>query len=191
MKKKSVLLLSVLLLTLAGCSDDELDGLKDNQATFRTDLYSIGYSLKNTKGERTTTFKEGENIIFDVTIYNTIGNEIGLADERDILMGAASVFRSNGEYVGNPWKTVFFTSELRWINIKAHDCLHWSYPWIFDDTNTSTSFAPYSIQNLTPMDPLPKGTYYSMICGRILKHTMDHEISEHDDIEMRIPFTVE
>lgn len=189
MKKKCVLLLSALLLIMSGCSDDEPDGLKDNQATFRTDLYSIGYSLKNTKGERTTTFKEGENIIFDVTIYNTIGNEIALADERDILMGAASVFQSNGEYVGNPWQAAFYSKELRWILINANDCVHWSYPWIYDERYASTS--SISTQKLSPMDPLPKGTYYTRIYGRILKRDMGNDASGHDDIEMRIPFTVE
>lgn len=188
--KKNLFLLIAIMTMLAGCSsDDELNGLIGNQATFRTDFYSIGYSLKNTKGERTTTFKEGENIIFDVTIYNTYGNEIALADERDILMGAASVFRSNGEFVGNPWQTVFYTCELRWIYIKANDRVHWSYPWIYDERYASTS--SISIQNLSPMEPLPKGTYYSMIYGRILKHDIDNKVSGHDDIEMRIPFTVE
>lgn len=188
--KKSILLLAAIMLMLAGCSsDEEIDGLMDNQSTFRTDFYSIGYSLKNTKGDRTTTFKEGENIIFDVTIYNTYGNEIALADERDILMGAASVFRSNGEYVGNPWQEAFYTMELRWIHIKAHDCVHWSYPWIYDERYASTS--SISTQKLSPMDPLPKGTYYSMIYGRISKRDMSNKASGYDDIEMRIPFTVE
>lgn len=192
MKRKCLLWISAFLLTTVGmisCSDDELDGLRDNQATFKTDLYSIGYSLKNTKGERTSTFKEGENIIFDVVIYNTIGNEIGLADERYILMGAASVYHSNGEYVGNPWQSAFQTFELRWIHIKANDYVHWSFPWIYDEGYASAS--SISTKVLSPMDPLPKGSYYSMIKGSIMKHDMGSDVSGHDDIEMRIPFIVE
>ena len=83
--RKSFFCAMVALLTLAltGCSEDGIEEqLAGCQASFIGDAYGIGYSLKNENGDRTTTFKEGENIIFDVTIINSTGYELHLADER-------------------------------------------------------------------------------------------------------------
>jgi len=82
--------MSALLLTIAGlssCSSDD-DELTGYQATFHSDAYSLGYGLRNVKGDWTRTFKEGENIIFDVTVNNKMRYELHLADERvfDLLL---------------------------------------------------------------------------------------------------------
>ena len=204
MKKNGILWVSMLLMMmvgLSGCSgDDESDELMNDQATFRTDIYSIGYSLRNENGDRATTFKEGENIIFDVTVYNTSENEIGLADERVILMGAMSIYRSNGEYVGNPWLNAFDSEELRWIIIEANGRLHWSWPWKYDERyvhddrfGSSTSYSydvSYSFNVFYPLNSLPKGTYYCMIKGTVLKRFVGKDNYGSDNIEMKIPFTV-
>lgn len=170
---------------LCSCSsDDESDELKNNQATFRTENYSIGYSLRNEKGKRSTTFNEGENIIFEVTVYNNTGYELHLADERDILMKALSVFRSDGEYVGNPWETAFYTMELRWLTVEARGSLHWSSSWIYDSSQVRSS-----------VEPLPKGDYYLMVKSRIMYRVVDDPTpgggsKGHNDMDIKIPFTV-
>ena len=201
--RKSFFCAMVALLTLAltGCSEDGIEEqLAGCQASFIGDAYGIGYSLKNENGDRTTTFKEGENIIFDVTIINSTGYELHLADERGILMGIMSVFRSDGEYVGNPFQSAFYTMELRWITVEAHGRLHWSYPWIYDERyahddryGSSTS---YSTNVLSPVAPLPKGAYYVMMKYKVMYHIVDNPTpgggtKGSDDIELRIPFTVE
>lgn len=201
--RKSFFCAMVALLTLAltGCSEDGIEEqLAGCQASFIGDAYGIGYSLKNENGDRTTTFKEGENIIFDVTIINSTGYELHLAEERDILMGIMSVFRSDGEYVGNPFQSAFYTMELRWITIEAHSRFHWSCSWIYDERyvhdgryGSSTS---YSTNVLSPVAPLPKGAYYVMMKNKVMYHIVDNPTpgggtKGSDDIELRIPFTVE
>ena len=195
-------MVALLMLALTGCSSEEEveEQLSANQALFSSDAYDIGYSLRNERGDRTTTFKEGENIIFDVTISNATGYKLHMADERDILMSAMSVFRSDGEYVGNPFQSAFYTMELRWITVEAHSRFHWSCSWIYDgryvyDSRYGSSTS-YSTNVLSPVAPLPKGAYYVMIKSNVMYHiadtpTLDSGTKGNDDIELRIPFTVE
>ena len=198
--------LLMIVIGMSSCSSEEEfevevdEPLSANQALFSSDAYDIGYSLRNERGDRTTTFKEGENIIFDITISNATGYKLHMADERDILMSVMSVFRSDGEYVGNPFQSTFFTEELRWITVEAHSRLHWSCSWIYDERyvhddryGSSTS---YSTNVLSPVAPLPKGAYYVMIKSNVMYHIADTltpggGTKGKDDIELRIPFTVE
>lgn len=123
--------LLMIVVGMSSCSSEEElevevdEPLSVNQALFSSDTYDIGYSLRNERGDRTTTFKEGENIIFDVTISNATGYKIRLGEEREILWSAASVFRSDGEFVGNPTFTNNWTSEYRSFAIEAHGRHHW------------------------------------------------------------------
>ena len=194
--------LLMIVIGMSSCSsadgiDEQLAGY---QASCLSDAYGIGYSLRNENGDRTTTFKEGENIIFDVTILNATGYELHMADERGILMSVMSVFRSDGEYVGNPFQSAYSTMELRWITVEAHGRLHWSCSWIYDERyvhddryGSSTS---YSTNVLSPVAPLPKGAYYVMIKSKVMYRIADEPTPGggtrgNDDIELRIPFTVE
>ena len=194
--------LLMIVIGMSSCSsadgiDEQLAGY---QASCLSDAYGIGYSLRNENGDRTTTFKEGENIIFDVTILNATGYELHMADERGILMSVMSVFRSDGEYVGNPFQSAYSTMELRWITVEAHGRLHWSCSWIYDERyvhddryGSSTS---YSTNVLSPVAPLPKGAYYVMIKSKVMYRIADDPTPGggtrgNDDIDLRIPFTVE
>ena len=179
--------LLMIVVGMSSCSSEEElevevdEPLSVNQALFSSDTYDIGYSLRNERGDRTTTFKEGENIIFDVTILNGTGYEIRLGEEREILWSAASVFRSDGEFVGNPTFTNNWTSEYRSFAIEAHGRHHWYCAWL---------------GGFSPLNPLPKGTYYSMLKARVSYRIHDDSTSGggtkgNDDIELRIPFTVE
>jgi hypothetical protein len=202
-KSKLLWLCAVLMLpvSISSCSGDGIEWkLVCYQTSFHADAYAIGYSLRNEDGDRATTFKEGENIIFDVTIFNATGYELHMADERNILMSVMSVYRSDGEYVGNPFQSAFYTMELRWITVEAHGRLHWSCSWIYDERyvhddryGSSTS---YSTKVLSNVAPLPKGTYYVMIKSNVMYRIADEPTpgggtSGNDDIELRIPFTVE
>ena len=194
--------LLMIVIGMSSCSSE--DGIDEQlagyQASCLSDAYGIGYSLRNENGDRTTTFKEGENIIFDVTILNATGYELHMADERGILMSVMSVFRSDGEYVGNPFQSAYSTMELRWITVEAHGRLHWSCSWIYDERyvhdgryGSSTS---YSTNVLSPVAPLPKGAYYVMIKSKVMYRIADDPTPGggtrgNDDIDLRIPFTVE
>ena len=205
MRKNKWIWMAALLMIVVGmssCSSE--DGIEEQlagyQTSFLADAYGIGYSLRNEDGDRTTTFKVGENIIFDVTIFNATGYELHMADERDILMSVMSVYRSDGEYVGNPFQSAFYTMELRWITVEAHGRFHWSCSWIYDERyvhddryDSSTS---YSTNVLSPVAPLPKGAYYVMIKSNVMYRIADEPTPGggtrgNDDIELRIPFTVE
>ena len=177
-------------LTFAACSsdDDEIIPPYIDTCSVITDAYQIDYFLRNEKGEVTTTFKEGENIIFHVKITNKTGNTIHLADSRDVLKGIMSVYNSNGEYVGNPWEKDFFTLELRWLEV-GKDGLEWSCPWgLFSNSVDMSSIEIHS--NFTPTNPLPEGNYYCMMKSRILKRITADNSSGFDDVEVRIPFVV-
>ena len=183
-KSKLLWLCAVLMLAVgfSSCSGDGIDWqLAGYQASYHVDAYGIGYCLRNEDGDRSTTFREGENIIFDVTIFNATDYEISMGEEREILWSAASVFRSDGEFVGNPMFKNSMTSEYRSFTIDAHGCHHWYCTWLGD----------YS-----PLNPLPKGTYYSMLKARVSYRIHDDSTpgggtKGYDDVELKIPFTVE
>lgn len=194
--KKSYLLLGMLMLAFVGCSSSDEEFMESEETettqkqtdepTFTNDIYSVDYILKNENGEKTSIFKKGENIIFDVTIKNTTGKEISVGDERTILGGAMSVYRSNDEFVGNPWNDVVMTLELRMKKIEAYGTWHLSCPWRIDTNLLSSS----PIKVFPVMDSLPVGDYFSMMKCRVLKSNYPGEITGYDDIELKIPFTV-
>ena len=190
---RKIFILSIAALLLSSCSSSD-EGIKDweanPQVTFQTDAYSIEYSLKNAFGDKTTTFKEGENIVFNVVITNLTGSILNLADERTFLLGLTTVYRADGEFFDNPYDSEYQTDDLRWLSIEPNGTFAFSNSWKLD-------FRLYSSQELvldaaTPSiakaKPLTKGSYYSMLKGRIQKHFGDK--AGYDDIEMKIPFVV-
>jgi len=167
-----------------------------SQATFQTDCYQIDYCLRNENGTTTSTFKQGENIYFDVMISNTTEYDLHLGEEREILYSAASIFRSNGEYVGNPFDGMSITQEYRMMTIKPHANTHWWCPWTFDEKFVSSLGYNLDFNALSLKKLLPKGTYYSRLKAKVEKRILvdsapDGEITGLDDIELKIPFVVE
>ena len=143
-----------------------------SQATFQTDCYQIDYCLRNENGTATSTFKQGENIYFDVLISNTTEYDLHLGEEREILYSAASIFRSNGEYVGNPFDYIFITEEYRMMTIKPHAYTHWWCPWTFDEKFVNSLGHNHDFNALSLMEPLPKGTYYSRLKAKVMKRIL-------------------
>ena len=167
-----------------------------SQATFQTDSYQIDYCLRNEKGITTSTFKQGENIYFDLIIKNTIEYEILLGETREILYSAASIYRSNGEYVGNPFDKLEMTKEYRMMTIKPHAYTHWYCPWTFDEKFVSSLSYNLDFNSVSLKGSLPKGTYYSMLKARVNRYDLNNSAPDveiegnDDDIELKIPFTV-
>ena len=167
-----------------------------SQATFQTDCYQIDYCLRNENGTTTSTFKQGENIYFDVMISNTTEYDLHLGEEREILYSATSIFRSNGEYVGTPFDGMDITQEYRIMTIKPHAYNHWWCPWTFDENFVSSLGYNLDFNALSLKEPLPKGTYYSRLKAKVEKRILvdsapGGEITGLDDIELKIPFVVE
>ena len=167
-----------------------------SQSTFQTDCYQIDYCLRDENGTATSTFKQGENIYFDVLISNTTEYDLHLGEEREILYSAASIFRSNGEYVGNPFDNIFITEEYRMMTIKSHAYTHWWCPWTFDEKFVNSLGYNLDFNALSLKEPLPKGTYYSRLKAKVEKRILvdsapGGEITGLDDIELKIPFVVE
>ena len=125
----------------------------------------INYHLENEKGENATTFAEGENIIFDLAIYNDSLKDITFAEEREIVMSCLSVYDINGNYIGNPWVGMDMDASIWYVTIKANGSEHWRIPWMYDEkymTERSCKIGIYPMK-----DPLPSGKYYSCMKCRI------------------------
>ena len=212
MKKSSILWMFAMLMLAVGISScnsnyedsEPIDAPLDvppsiPQARFQTDYYHIGYSLRNEKGITTSTFKEGENIYFDVTINNTTEYELHLGESRAILCRSASIFRSDDEYVGNPFDHMDMTMEYRMMTIEPHGNRHWYCPWTFDERYVRSlgyDQPEQLIKTLSLKEPLPKGTYYSMLKAKVQKRLFvdsasGDAITGIDEIELKIPFIVE
>lgn len=172
------LTMAMAMLTFVSCSSDDNSDIPSSPhvATFTTDAYQMFYWLENEKSEVTTTFKEGENILFHIKIVNTTNDVIRLCDERN-LWRLMDVFRSDDEYVGNPFDWVNgITEELRWFEV-GKDGYEFVGSWLYSNMYLN-------------MEPLPKGSYYCRMRTQLLKKVVATDTSGSDEIDMKIPFIV-
>ena len=187
----------MLAIGMSSCSSDDEEPFVQ-QAFVSKAAYSIGYSLKNELGFTTSTFKEGENIIFDVTINNNTGYRLQLGEERMILQSATSIYRSDGEFVENPYNGISMTYEYRTMTIEPNGSMHWSSPWIINESYLRSLGVeqPELVLNNIPLKrPLLKGTYYSLFKTQVSYRIVNDPAPGGgtkgiDEIELKIPFTV-
>ena len=116
---------------IAGCSNDDEEktpiieteveapncAVAVNPIELPDEGLAIYYCLRNPEGEPTTTFKYGEDIIFDLHIVNCTDENIFIAGEehsrpklfttpyieRGVKNGLFNVCRKNGKHVGYPY----------------------------------------------------------------------------------------
>ncbi len=201
---KKIFVLSGLLLgafMIAGCSNDdekapnriEIEVEAPNCAVAVNPIelpdegLAIYYCLRNPEGEPTTTFKYGEDIIFDLHIENCTDENIFIAGEehakpklfttpyleRDVKNGLFNVCTKSGKYVGYPYDKGYrydLPSEKDYNPVTKvwakNDILYlptrWTASWqgkVYEDYQYGRRFSYYD--SGTDNEPLPVGEYYS------------------------------
>lgn len=155
------------------------------------DSIKIQLQLLNSDSVATDIFKEGENIIFKLTI-KSIGNELVMITPiTDFSENIFDIYSSNGTYVGKPWDGryialihSFLTPEMlqehtcSWLeelveDVKAKQVNEWS--------SISIARVPIHYYKTEHRQPLSKGSYYtqfdvSVIEGKTTTIKMDFNI---------------
>lgn len=171
MKKKSIfvncitlVLFMVVSFTFVSCSSDEND--KDVEVTLDTDNpqeidgISISFQLLNPEGIAVKSFKEGEEIIFRLTISNTREEKVILPPTGVFLGGGDGnlfrVYTSDNKDMGKPWDQII-TEATAHSAIDPKSSRTFSCPWVgMPNGESAKQFIKQDKRN-----PLPKGHYYS------------------------------
>lgn len=163
--KKIFVLFGLLLgaFMIAGCGNDDDDATKtevlpdDPDREMPPVVYNpevmpenglvVQYCLRNQNGKRTTEFKYGDDIIFDISIANLTDDVVYIQGERDgrptlfptpyvksgIKDGIFNIHTEDGKFVGYPYDPVLTgdqTAELRiCIGVWPEEPLRWTATW--------------------------------------------------------------
>lgn len=159
--------------------------------TYMEDSVRIQLQLLNSDSVATDTFKEGEDIIFKLTI-KSIGNDLVMITPiTDFSDNIFDIYSSNGTYVGRPWDGrhislihSFLTPEI----LQEHTCSWLEEPVedvmakeINEWSSISIARVPIHYYKTEYRQPLSKGSYYtqfdvSVIEGRTTTIKMDFKI---------------
>lgn len=159
--------------------------------TYMEDSVRIQLQLLNSDSVATDTFKEGEDIIFKLTI-KSIGNDLVMITPiTDFSDNIFDIYSSNGTYVGRPWDGrhislihSFLTPEI----LQEHTCSWLEEPVedvmakeINEWSSISIARVPIHYYKTEYRQPLSKGSYYtqfdvSVIEGRTTTIKMDFKV---------------
>lgn len=159
--------------------------------TFLEDSVKIQLQLLNSDSIATNTFKEGEDIIFKLTI-NSISNDLVMITPiTDFSDNIFDIYFSNGTYVGRPWDARFIAlihSFLAPDMLQEHTCSWLEEPVedvkdkeINEWRSISIAKVPIHYYKTEYRQPLSKGSYYtqfdvSVIEGRTTTIRMDFKV---------------
>ena len=139
--------------------------------TYMEDSVRIQLQLLNSDSVATDTFKEGEDIIFKLTI-KSIGNDLVMITPiTDFSDNIFDIYSSNGTYVGRPWDGrhislihSFLTPEI----LQEHTCSWLEGPVedvmakeINEWSSISIARVPIHYYKTEYRQPLSKGSYYT------------------------------
>ena len=216
MKKKLVFVMIALLSLMAGtvlmaCSssgdDGEIpviptdptvptDSIKSIEIpfiglTYMEDSVKIQLQLLNSDSVATDTFKEGEDIIFKLTIKSISNDLVMITPITDFSDNIFDIYSSNGTYVGRPWDSrhislihSFLTPDI----LQEHTCSWLEEPVedvmakeINEWSSISIARVPIHYYKTEYRQPLSKGIYYtqfdvSVIEGRTTTIKMDFKV---------------
>ena len=172
MKPKSLLnlLLFIISMSYASCSNDNIEKESDN---ISVDLY-----LMNEKGEKTTTFLNGENIVVCADLKNSTSEGITLFDETDHshqlewynLENVFTIYDNDGTLIGKAWDG-FSLAEIR---IPSGESIHWQCCWMEHQTEMPAN-SPFVINKIK--NPLPQGDYYVLFSHYLINNNKIYKIN--------------
>lgn len=102
-------------------------------------MLSADYFLTNEKGENTTAFGYGEDIIFNLIVNNDGDGAYSICDENELIKSAYIVYTSDSQYVNCAY--TYMEEILRSLSIAPGEQHVWQQKW--------------------ERDPLPVGDYYT------------------------------
>lgn len=163
--KKVLFFISCLALTvsaataLMGCSSEEAFDKIDGNV-------KLNFTLQDVQGNKKTTFKEGENIVFDLEVVNNDSLDfiytLNFEDDSDIILDndLFSVYTTMGQKVGKPWDNMFCLMHLqdRWVLAPANTTSHIRAAWY----GTSAVRMSYPLCKFEEEVKIKKGTYFTM-----------------------------
>lgn len=169
---KALMTVSVGLL-MTSCSSDsgveESIKLDSNTIVFENDMIRVDYLLKNSAGQAVTTFKEGEDISFYLSITNKSNEKTEkILSEQVISEDIFTVYSVDGNNeVGKPWDG--FSWGVPNTSTPTHDNYVYECSWLGVnkvDENGRPLDIEYSTGNIgffttKPRTHLPKGKYYT------------------------------
>ncbi len=214
MKKILFLFFYAMLLLVTGCGNDLLN-LKEKSReielpangdikVIKAEANGIGieFCLLNEDGEPATTFREGENFRFRLTISNNIQKDSAMYVVSDFLKNPTlfAVYNANGEKTGRPVRIEVCLERTDAGNkLKNGERWEMEVPWV--ETRTFDGpFEPNTIRFLQcyfsglNQQPLPKGSYFTRFTqkfclGRYLPHPQSETVCT-DELVMKINFEI-
>lgn len=151
--------------------------------TYFEDSVKIELQLLNSDSVAMDTFKEGEDIIFKLTISNTSSDWVTTAPMENFSGDIFSVYSSDGVYIGKPWDqrlmTYFYPlltpktereQVCSWLEVPDEDMVNlclWLENPVEDTSNLNTDkYMSMGINRVIFLkkerrQPLPKGNYYT------------------------------
>lgn len=150
---------------ISACSDDDKE---------ESNLY-IKYRLQNEDGEEKLVFNYGENIIFDLTMYNHGDYMINLPEEPKLLDHRLfQIFTIDSTYVGTAYN--YFRRFSFPTMIAPHSKRSYKAYWISHKTD--------GLEDNNERDPLPTGEYYTIIDlnigDTIITKSLNFNIVDHE-----------
>ena len=147
---------------IIACSNDENKELTKDEVVVDNDIplnynnLSVSYQLLNKDSIPVRSFKEGENIVFQLKITNNRDSAISLPLIPDIIGDDAfMVYTSDGKVIGKPWKS-FSIITARHPRLQVQHSLTFEVPWLEGTVRPDLCFSEWGNQ-----PPLAKGSYYT------------------------------
>lgn len=194
--KKQLFTATLLLLglSLSSCSVSTYDNPVDVEEAFVTGPdydVRVEYHLENAEGIETTTFKEGDNIVFALAVVNN--SQTGMTQWRDqFLDSAMKVYDSDGKAVGTPlyaWDEDV-EERLNWFPVKAGGRTYWRVPWIYDARLLESNDPTFRLTERDRVKPLKPGRYYTELVIKFKALVDGKEVYIIDEVR-RTDFSVE
>lgn len=132
----------------------------------RLDSVDVSFTLLNDDGKETTTFAYGENITFQVTIFNRSTQNVRLTTAYPLIGGeeAFMVYTKEGEQIGRPWDVLFVPQVYPEpvYSVNPGKTFSWNYKWKgYPDIDLSLYTWPFLLWQEEEREDLAKGAYYS------------------------------
>ena len=140
----------------------------------RLDSVDVSFTLLNPDGKETTTFAYGENITFQVTIFNRSTQNVRLTTAYPLIGGeeAFMVYTKEGEQIGRPWDVLATPAVYPEpvYSVNPDKPLFWSCKWKENYYSESDPYIndpsfvlyrPFYLIQEKERDNLAKGSYYS------------------------------